>query len=111
MIVIGEFLNFPLWNGLCLFRFEVNVNTLLLVFIKKQLLNYITEGKAICLFYHLFVITLRQVPKAAVQKQSTPIWALVSGKLGLKSWSNKYKLYQLKTLTAIKVLNSDCNPF
>ena len=51
------------------------------------------------------------VPKAAVQKQSTPIWVLVSGKLGLKSWSNKYKLYQLKTLTAIKVLNSDCNPF
>ena len=85
MIIIGEFLNFPLSNGLCLFGFEVNINTSLLVFIKNQFLNYIKEGEAICLFCHLFVITLRQVPKVTVQKQSTPIWALVSGKLGLKS--------------------------
>ena len=111
MIIIGEFLNFSLSNGLCLFRSEVNINTSLLVFIKNQFLNYITEGKAICLFYHLFVVTLRQVPKAAVQKQSTPMAALVSGKLGIKSSSNKYKLWQSKALTTINVLNSDCKPF
>ena len=82
----------------------------MLVFIKNHLLNYVKEGEAICLFYNLFVITLRQVPKATVKKQSTPMWALVSGKLGIKSSSNKYKLWQIKALTTIKVLNSDCKP-
>ena len=49
------------------------LTSFLLVFIKNQLLHYIKEEEAICFFYHLFFITVRQVPKVAVQKQSTPL--------------------------------------
>ena len=106
IIIIGEFLNFCLWNGLCLFRSEVNINSFLLVYIRNQFLKYINEEEAIC----SFLISLLQVPKIPVQKQRTPMWALVSITLEMKSWSNKHKFWQLKIFTTVKLLNSHEKP-
>ena len=74
MIIIAEFLSFSLSNELCLLRSEVIITSSFLVFIKNQLLKYIKEEEGICFFYHLFLITLLQVSKVAVQKQSIPMW-------------------------------------
>ena len=56
-------------------------NSFSIVFITNQFLQYIKEEEAIC----SFLITLLQVPKVAVQKQRTPMSALVSIKLEVKS--------------------------